>query len=174
MYAIYGASWIPSIYPSRVSINIPAPWIHPLGFIPIHPKVSALVLRDVETSEGPRASGRPIGRATEIGPERRDGEGHGGAARGFDHEKWPEKVGKTRENLSKSHEKWPKILEKYSNPRKDAEFSATRMLIKDAVYFVFPNLHQHLFGGYCEVDGSSHHMILKSNATRRIHNWSIW
>ena len=76
-----------------------------------------------------------------------------GARRGKvkNHEKWPEKVGKTRENLRKSHEKWPEILEKYSNPRKDAEFSATRMLIKDVVYFVFPNLHQHLFGGYCEV-----------------------
>ena len=27
IYAIYGVSWIPSIYPSHVSINIPAPWI---------------------------------------------------------------------------------------------------------------------------------------------------
>ena len=30
--AIYGVPWIPSIYPSHVSINIPAPWIrHGIG-----------------------------------------------------------------------------------------------------------------------------------------------
>ena len=30
--AIYGAPWIPSIYPSHDSIDIPAPWIrHGLG-----------------------------------------------------------------------------------------------------------------------------------------------
>ena len=27
MYGIYGVPWIPSIYPSHVSIFLPAPWI---------------------------------------------------------------------------------------------------------------------------------------------------
>ena len=32
--AIYGVPWIPSIYPSHVSINIPAPWIrHEIGIV---------------------------------------------------------------------------------------------------------------------------------------------
>ena len=35
MVLLYGAPWIPSIYPSHVSINIPAPWIrHGLSYIP--------------------------------------------------------------------------------------------------------------------------------------------
>jgi hypothetical protein len=32
MVLVYIVTWIPSIYPLYVSINIPAPWIDPMGY----------------------------------------------------------------------------------------------------------------------------------------------